>query len=123
MRAVSPGVDAQTRTGTVYADLPQPGGLQPGTYLEGRVESGTSQSLAVPTAAVVSRDGFPCVFVVDAQGQARQRRIDTGSADGGWTAVRGGLKPGDRVVVEGAGFLTDGDRVRVVAAGAKASAP
>lgn len=123
VRAVSPGVDADTRTGTVYADLPQPGGLQPGTYLEGRIESGTAQSLAVPTAAVVLRDGFPCVFTIDAQGKAQQRRIETGNADGGWTAVRGGLKAGERVVVEGAGFLTDGDRVRVVAPNAKAATP
>lgn len=115
VRAVSPGVDADTRTGTVYADLPQPGGLQPGTYLEGRIESGIAQALAVPTAAVVLRDGFPCVFTVDAHGNARQRRIETGSADDGWTGVRSGLEAGERVVVEGAGFLTDGDRVRVVA--------
>ena len=115
VRAVSPGVDADTRTGTVYADLPQPGGLQPGTYLEGRIESGSAQALAVPTAAVVLRDGFPCVFTVDAQGTARQRRIETGGADSGWTEVRNGLEVGERVVVEGAGFLTDGDRVRVVA--------
>jgi len=116
VRAVSPGVDADTRTGTVYADLPQPGGLQPGTYLEGRIESGTAQALGVPTAAVVLRDGFPGVFTVDAQGKAQQRRIETGNAEGGWTEVRAGLKPGERVVVEGAGFLTDGDPVRVVAA-------
>jgi RND family efflux transporter MFP subunit len=115
VRAVSPGVDTQTRTGTVYADLPEPGGLQPGTYLEGRIESGTAQALAVPTAAVVLRDGFPSVFTVDAQGKAQQRRIETGSADGGWTEVRQGLKAGERVVVEGAGFLADGDPVRVVA--------
>jgi RND family efflux transporter MFP subunit len=123
VRAVSPGVDADTRTGTVYADLPQPGGLQPGTYLEGRIESGEAQALAVPTAAVVPRDGFPCVFTVDAQGKAKQRRIETGGADGGWTEVRGGLEAGERVVVEGAGFLADGDRVRVVAANAPANAP
>ncbi|GAA5002018.1 efflux RND transporter periplasmic adaptor subunit [Pseudoluteimonas lycopersici] len=116
VRAVSPGVDADTRTGTVYADLPQPDGLQTGTYLEGRIESGNTQALAVPTAAVVLRDGFPCVFTVDAQGKAQQRRIETGSADGGWTEVRSGLKVGERVVVEGAGFLTDGDPVRAVAA-------
>jgi RND family efflux transporter MFP subunit len=123
VRAVSPGVDADTRTGTVYADLPQPGGLQPGTYLEGRIESGTARALAVPGAAVVLRDGFPCVFTVDAQGKAQQRRIETGSSDGGWTEVRSGLQAGERVVVEGAGFLTDGDRVRVVAATAKAATP
>jgi RND family efflux transporter MFP subunit len=122
VRAVSPGVDADTRTGTVYADLPQPGGLQPGTYLEGRIESGNAQALAVPAGAVVLRDGFPCVFTIDAKGQARQQRIETGNTDDGWTEVRGGLKAGERVVVDGAGFLADGDRVRVVAANAQPAA-
>lgn len=121
VRAVSPGVDADTRTGTVYADLPQPGGLQTGTYLEGRIESGTTQVLAVPAAAVVLRDGFPCVFTVDAKGQAQQRRIKAGDSDNGWTAVLDGLKPGERVVLEGAGFLAEGDRVRMVAASAPAA--
>jgi multidrug efflux pump subunit AcrA (membrane-fusion protein) len=63
------------------------------------------------------------VFTVDAQGKAQQRRIETGNADGGWTEVRSGLRAGERVVVEGAGFLADGDRVRVVAANAPANAP
>jgi multidrug efflux pump subunit AcrA (membrane-fusion protein) len=33
----------------------------------------------------------------------------------GHTAILEGLKAGDRVVVDGAGFLGEGDRVRVVA--------
>lgn len=115
VRAVSPGVDASTRTGTIYADLPDAGGLQPGTFLEGRIDTGRSQVLAVPAAAVVLRDGFPTVFVVDA-GKARAVRIVAGGRDGGFVEVREGLQPGAQVVVDGAGFLGDGDPVRVVPA-------
>lgn len=116
VRAVTPGVDAATRTGTVYADLPQPGALQPGAYLEGRIDSGLVQALVVPAAAVVLRDGFTTVFTADATGLARQVRIETGVRDRGQVEVRSGLTPGDRVVVAGAGFLADGDAVRVVEA-------
>lgn len=114
VRAVTPGVDTETRTGTVYADLPQPGDLQPGTYLEGRISTGASAVPVVPASAVVLRDGFPVVFTVDAERVAHLVRIEQGGRDEGFVEVRGGVKAGDQVVAQGAGFLADLDRVRVV---------
>ena len=116
VRAVSPGVDASTRTGTVYADLPDPQGLQPGTYLQGRIDTGIGQGLTVPAATVVQRDGHPNVFAVDAKGIARRVRIRTGGIANGQVEVLEGLKAGDAVVEQGAGFLADGDSVRIVEA-------
>ena len=122
VRAVSPGVDAATRTGTVFADLPpgliQSGALQAGAYLQGHIATGADTALAIPAAAVVLRDGFPTVFVVDAQSQVQQTQIATGARDGDFVQVNEGLESGARVVVDGAGFLADGDRVRVVSAAA-----
>ncbi len=114
VRAVSPGVDAQTRTGTVHVDLPDPGSLQPGSYVEGRIQVGQGSGLTVPAAAVVLRDGLPYVFTVDEQGVARRVRVQTGAAVNGRTVLLDGVAAGDKVVLEGAGFLGDGDRVRVV---------
>lgn len=122
VRAVSPGVDATTRTGTVYADLPDPQGLTAGAYVEGRIDTGEADAATVPAAAVVLRDGFPTVFVVDDKGLAHAQRVRTGLKVEGETALLDGPKPGVRVVVEGAGFLADGDRVRVVSAPATGSA-
>src|SRR5690606_14135989 len=68
IRAVSPGVDAQTRTGTIYADLPRPvpeSPLQPGSYVEGRIVTGRGSGVVVPTASVVQRDGHAYVFTLD----------------------------------------------------------
>lgn len=121
IRAVTPGVDAQTRTGTIYADLPKPGPLKPGMYIEGRIVTGEGQALTIPTAAIVQRDGHSYVFTVNDRQQAARQRVRTGQAGHGRTAILEGLKVGQRVVVEGAGFLADGDRVRVVA-DAKAAA-
>ena len=118
VRAVSPGVDASTRTGTVYADLPDPQGLQPGTYLQGRIDTGVGQGLTVPAATVVQRDGHPNVFTVDAKGIAHRVRIRTGGIANGQVEVLEGLKAGDAVVEQGAGFLGDGDSVRIVEAAA-----
>ncbi|MFT4178814.1 MAG: efflux RND transporter periplasmic adaptor subunit [Thermomonas sp.] len=123
VRAVSPGVDASTRTGTVYADLPDPQGLQPGTYLQGRIDVGMANALTVPAAAVVLRDGFPTVFTVDEKSVAHQQRVQTGSQSDGRIEILQGIETGARVVTDGAGFLADGDAVRVIEAGTKATAP
>lgn len=121
IRAVSPGVDAQTRTGTIYADLPAPGPLKQGIYVEGRIVTGDGRALTIPSAAIVQRDGHSYVFTVDARQHAQRRRVRSGQTVQGRTEIVEGLKEGDRVVVDGAGFLGEGDRVRVVA-DAKAAA-
>ncbi len=128
VRAVSPGVDASTRTGTIHADLPQPEGLQPGlllpgAYLQGRIDTGMAQATTVPAAAVVQRDGHPNVFTVDAKGIVHRVRIRTGGNDDGYIEVLEGLNAGDAVVEQGAGFLGDGDTVRIVEATSAASRP
>ena len=118
IRAVTPGVDAQTRTGTVYADLPEPGALKQGIYVEGRIVTGDGEVLTIPTAAIVQRDGHSYVFSVNDKQQATRHRVRIGQALQGRTAILEGLKAGDKVVVDGAGFLGEGDRVRVVDASA-----
>ena len=45
-----------------------------------------------------------------------QRRVELGARSGDVVEIREGLEGDERVVVEGAGFLADGDLVRVVAA-------
>ena len=119
IRAVSPGVDSDTRTGTIYADLPEPGPLKSGTYLEGRIVSGAGNALMVPVASVVQRDGHAYVFTVEAEDSVRRWRVRTGAVVDGRVEIIEGLKPGARVVEQGAGFLGEGDKVRVVSANAK----
>ncbi|MBB1472494.1 efflux RND transporter periplasmic adaptor subunit [Luteimonas sp. MC1782] len=114
VRTVSPGLDAQSRTGTVYVDLPDPGGLRAGMFAQGRLALGRAQALLVPGEAVVRRDGRAYVFTVDADNRVRERGVAVGGAHGDMVEVREGLAQGDRVVARGAGFLGDGDLVRVV---------
>ena len=114
VRTVSPGLDAQSRTGTVYVDLPEPGGLRAGMFAQGRLALGRAQALLVPAEAVVRRDGRAYVFTVDDENRVRERGIVTGGSHGDMVEVGDGLAQGDRVVARGAGFLGDGDLVRVV---------
>jgi RND family efflux transporter MFP subunit len=115
VRAVSPGVDASKRTGTVYAELPEPKALKAGAFVEGRIVSDASPGLVVPAGAVVVRDGYPYVFTVDPRASVVHRvRVNTGERIGNVVEILSGLKQGDQVVLQGAGFLGEGDHVRVV---------
>jgi len=128
VRAVAPAVDPTTRTGILYADLPAPGDLRAGMFAQGQVLLGATSATVLPRESVVFRDGFSYVFVArsapDQSQPARsgestafkveQRRISIGTQRGDFTEVQGGLKATERVVVQGAGFLSDGDLVREV---------
>ncbi len=114
VRTVSPALDAQSRTGTVYVDLPDPGALRAGMFAQGRLAIGRAQALLVPGDAVVRRDARAFVFTVGDDGRVRERVVELGGAHGDLVEVRDGLAQDDRVVARGAGFLGDGDLVRVV---------
>ncbi len=114
IRAVSPTLDASSRTALIYADLPEPGELRAGMFAEGRIELGRVPATVLPRESVVVRDGYSYVFVLDENSRVAQRRIETGRPEGDVVPVRAGLAASERVVVRGAGFLSDGDLVRVV---------
>src|SRR5690606_12268829 len=88
--------------------------LRAGMFAQGRLALGRAQALLVPGEAVVRRDGRAYVFTVGDDGRVRERGVVTGGAHGDLVEVRDGLAQGDRVVARGAGFLGDGDLVRVV---------
>ena len=69
----------------------------------------------LPSEAVGQRDGHAYVFVLDDGQVVQRRRVRTGLAEAGRIEIVEGLEPGRQVVVKGAGFLGEGDRVRVVA--------
>ncbi|MCX7555656.1 efflux RND transporter periplasmic adaptor subunit [Xanthomonadaceae bacterium JHOS43] len=115
IRAVAPGLDAATRTALLHADLPEPGAFRAGMVAEGRIAVGEATTLTVPVASIVRRDGYAYAFSVDAQGRVSRHRVEVGGIADGRIEVLSGLDEGDQVVDRGAGFLGEGDRVRVVA--------
>jgi HlyD family secretion protein len=114
VRMVAPTVDATTRNGLVYVDLPAPGTAKPGMFARGEFEVGGSIGLTLPQSAVLLRDGFSYVLVVGADSKVTQLKVSVGRRAGDRIEVTGGLPAGARVVATGAGFLSDGDLVRVV---------
>jgi RND family efflux transporter MFP subunit len=126
LRMLSPTVDAQTRNGLVYVDLPQPGAARAGMFARGEFEIGDTDALTLPQSAVVLREGFSYVMRVGDDGKVAQTKVVTGRRVGDRIEIREGLDPAARVVASGGAFLGDGDTVRVVdatAPKAEAAAP
>lgn len=111
--------DADTRAQTFEAriDLPADAAEHwaPGQLADVRMPTALlARSLLVPRDALVLRRQARFVFVVDAQGQARQHAVELGAGRGEWIEIIGALKPGAAVVVRGAERLQDGQRVNVI---------
>lgn len=94
----------------------------PGMFARGEFALGGNQALTVPQSAVVVRDGFSYVFVVGAGNRVTQVKVGPGRRQGDRLEVTSGLAPDAQVVASGAGFLNDGDLVRVSGAAPAAGA-
>jgi len=126
VRIVTPEVDPQTRLGLARVSLSGGNGLRPGMFARAEIDAGAAPSVAVPSAAVVFRENRAGVYVIGANGAVRFQPVTTGPRSGDLVAIAAGLQAGQRVVVQGAGFLGDGDLVTVSAprpAAAPAAAP
>ena len=114
LRMLAPTVDARTRNGIVYVDLPQPGPARAGMFARGDIEIGAARALTLPQGAVVLREGFSYVFRVGADSRVALTKVGVGRRWGDLVEITGGLDPAARVVAAGGAFLADGDLVRVV---------
>jgi HlyD family secretion protein len=124
VRMIAPTVDPQTRQALVYVDLPATAtsnnkspSAKAGMFARGDFMLGTSKALTVPNRALVVRDGYNFVFVLNPDNRVSQVKVETGRLVGEQVEVLSGLKPDARIVINGAGFLNDGDLVRVVEEG------
>lgn len=122
VRIVTSEVDAQTRLGVARIALTSPGALRPGMFARASIEVGDQPAMTVPTQALLYRDNKAGVFVMATGATVRFQPVTVLSRTDARTAVEG-LPASARVVVEGAGFLGDGDTVRIVAPRAAAAAP
>ncbi|RRH89647.1 efflux RND transporter periplasmic adaptor subunit [Variovorax beijingensis] len=125
VRSIAPTVDPQTRAALVYVDLPnvqQNTGIKAGMFARGDFELGRSSAPTVPQSSIVPRDGFNNVFVLQPDNRVAQLKVQTGRRVGERVEITSALPEGAQIVVQGAGFLNDGDLVRVVAAPPPAAA-
>ena len=97
-------VDQTTGTVNLRAVFPNPSGvLLPGMYVRAIVDQGVAKSAILAPQQGVSHDekGDPTALVVGDDGKAELRELKTDRAIGDKWLVTDGLKPGDKLIVEG----------------------
>jgi len=114
VRAVAPSVDPQTRNGLVYVDLPVSPAVRAGMFARGEFALAQSPALTLPQSAVVMREGFAYVFRREGEDRVAQTKVQLGRRLAERVEIVSGLPEGAAVVESGAGFLADGDVVKVV---------
>lgn len=110
-------VDATTGQITLRAEVPNPtGDLLPGLYVRVRIEQAqASNAITLPQQAVTRTAQGDTVTVVGDDGKVSPRPIKIGSAKGNQWVVLGGLKAGEKVMVDGFQKLQPGATVKPVA--------
>jgi membrane fusion protein, multidrug efflux system len=107
-------VDAKTGTIRISAIFPNPGNiLRPGQYARVRVKiEERAGALLIPQRAVLELQGRNFVWVVDDANKVSQRKVTVGPRFGSDWLIEDGLKPGERIVVEGLQKVRDGATVQ-----------
>jgi RND family efflux transporter MFP subunit len=111
-------IDPATRTLQVEVRVPNPGGeLLSGAYVQAELPlEGDRASTVVPTNVLLFRPDGPRVAIVDPSGRVRLAPVKLGTDYGTSVEVLAGLDAADRIIVNPADSLADGDVVTLVAA-------
>lgn len=111
-------VNPQTGTTELRAVLPNPGQrLRPGQFVRVRLQGAQYvNALAVPQRAVLEGPQGKMLFIVDEQGLAQPRPVQVGNWTGEDWVIASGLKPGDRVIVDGVMKIRPGAPVTIAQA-------
>lgn len=103
---IADGVDPQTRTVKVRAEMQNPNGrFRPEMFGSIHHIEATRQLPIVPAGAVIEGDGHSLVFVEQSPGQFRPTEVTVGKRTKDQVPVLAGLQAGERVVVDGAMLL------------------
>jgi membrane fusion protein (multidrug efflux system) len=112
-------VDPTTGTVTLRAEFPNPQNLLlPGMFVRARFAQIVERGIFLVPQAAVTRDasGKAQVFIVGPGDKIEIRKIDAERTEGINWVVKGGLKAGDRIVVQGSNGLKPDQKVKAVPA-------
>ncbi len=107
-------VSPTTGTRESRAEVPNPNGLRPGEFVRVILKGATRpNAMTVPQRAVLEGPQGKFVYVVDEKSSAQPRPVQLGEWSGDDWIVTDGLKPGDKVIVDGVMRIGPGAPVRV----------
>ena len=113
IKEIKPSVNSNNRSITAIVDFDNPGSWVPGASTQARIILSTYEDAVVlPQLAVVRRSIGDVVYLIQ-NGTAVERQVDTGIEKDGFIHIKSGLKHGDIVALDGAGFLTNGTQILI----------
>ncbi len=111
--AVRPSITFGSRSVQVIVNIENPGPWEPGATVTGVVRVALHENaVLLPEVSVVHRPAGTVVYVVRAE-KALARIVTTGLRRDGQVEILSGLDAGERVVSDGAGFLTDSASIMI----------
>lgn len=112
-------VDPNTGSVTLRALFPNPEGLLlPGMFVRARFAQAIEQRVVLVPQQALSRDpqGNATVFLAGKDNKAEERKVSATRTQGTAWVVSEGLRPGDRIIVQGTANLRPGQPVKPVPA-------
>ncbi len=111
---------SQSGVFTVEIQVDKPEGLRSGEVAEvivagaGQTAAVNAMEYTIPAISLIdARADQGVVYVVDAEGKARRRAVETGGVSDRGVTILKGLSDGDSVITRGASMVRDGDAVSV----------
>ena len=115
IRTINHRIDPISRSFTVRALIENNKSLlKPGMLLDIAIKQPARQNIVLPESALVPIGGKQYVFVVLANGTVQRREINLGLRAHGKVEVTKGIKPGEKIVLDGGFKLRSGQRVHVL---------
>jgi RND family efflux transporter MFP subunit len=117
-------VDLSTSTVLLKAEVPNPDqALLPGEYVKSNALIGERKdALVIPERALIEGQEGTTVFVVDAQGVVDRVKVTPAETYRGLRVIDAGLRPGQKVIVEGTQLVRRGSKVEAEVEAAESSA-
>jgi multidrug efflux pump subunit AcrA (membrane-fusion protein) len=113
---VSPAVNANDGTISIWASLPPDGGFRPGQFVQLKIVTAVhTNCLVAPSESVVTDENGKSVIALVKGDEATQLPVKIGLSENGWVEIKGAnLKEGDSVVTTGAYGLPDKTKIQIV---------
>jgi multidrug efflux system membrane fusion protein len=118
-------VDPTTGTIKLKATFPNSGDrLWPGAFVGVELQVDTAKNaVVIPSAAVQRGPRGAYVYVISQDNTASRRNVTVGHEDAQGSIITEGVKPGDKVVIDGASRLSDTGKVTIVQPAAAGASP
>ena len=111
----SPNLDERTGTMLVRAYFPNPDkSLKPGEFVRVTAKGAVRpDSLFVPQGAVLESKSGSIVYTLNEKDEAQMQPVQVGDWYGNSWVIQSGLRPGDRVIIDGVNKVQPGTKVKV----------